>query len=355
MRFFSPKLLILAVVVAMLGFACGGDDVTSSAPAPAAPTAVSALPAATAAPTSATMTSPKPASLEVRVTDAPPDGVTKILLTVESIEVNAGGGAEAPGWQTVIEGPISFDLVAVTGIEEILGSAELPPGQYGQVRLKVTEALLTINGEVQPATLPSGVLRVVGGFDMIAGETTVLTLDFDAAKSVVLRGNQPPILKPVVKLLVRRSGQPMSAAETVSEPVGDNMESPAATATIPSGAASALAATATPAPAAANGDGVGVQDSVEVVREISVVLTEFAITPSVLEIQAGQKVRFTVTNAGMFFHTFTFDLGGQRISVDLLAGETGTTEVLTFTTPAANPFWCVPHEFVPMTGVINVI
>jgi plastocyanin len=348
MRNFIPKLLILAVVVAMLGFACGGDDVTSSAPALAEPTAAS--PGATAAPTS-----PEPASLEVRVTDAPPGGVTKILLTVENIEVNAAGGAEEPGWKMVVEGPLSFDLVAVTGIEEILGSAELPPGQYGQVRLKVTEVLITINGEVQPATVPSDVLRVVGGFDLIAGATTVLTLDFDAAKSVVLRGNQPPILKPVVKLLVRRSGQPMSAAETVSEPAGDILVTPAATATLPSGDAPVPAATATPAPAAANGDGVGVQDSVEVVREISVVLTEFAITPSVLEIQAGQKVRFMVTNAGMFFHTFTFDLGDQRVSVDLLAGETGTTEILTFTTPAANPFWCAPHEFVPMTGVINVI
>jgi hypothetical protein len=103
-------------------------------------------PGATTAPTS-----PEPASLEVRATDAPPGGVTKILLTVENIEVNAAGGAEEPGWKMVVDGPLSFDLVAVTGIEEILGSAELPPGQYGQVRLKVTEVLITINGEVRPA------------------------------------------------------------------------------------------------------------------------------------------------------------------------------------------------------------
>jgi plastocyanin len=147
----------------------------------------------------------------------------------------------------------------------------------------------------------------------------------------------------------------MSAAETISEPAGDIVETPAATATLPTGDAPAPAATATPTPAAANGDGVGVQDSVEVVREISVVLTEFTITPSALEFQAGQKLRFMVTNAGTFFHTFTSDLGDQRVSVDLLAGETGTTEILTFTTPVANPFWCAPHEFVPMTGVINVI
>ena len=101
-------------------------------------------------------------------------------------------------------------------------------------------------------------------------------------------------------------------------------------------------------------DGAGVQDSVEVVREIRVTLLEFSITPNVIQIQAGEKVRFTVTNVGSIFHTFTFDLGGQQVSVDLSAGETGTTEVLTFGQAPQVRFYCQPHEFVPMVGVINV-
>ena len=54
-------------------------------------------------------------------------------------------------------------------------------------------------------------------------------------------------------------------------------------------------------------DGAGVQDSVEAVREIRVTLLEFSITPSAIRVQAGEKVRFTITNAGSIFHTFTFE------------------------------------------------
>jgi len=97
-----------------------------------------------------------------------------------------------------------------------------------------------------------------------------------------------------------------------------------------------------------------VQDSVEIVREITVTLVDFSIIPSTISIQAGEKVRFTVTNAGTLFHTFTFDLGGQLVSVDLSAGETGTTEILTFGEAPQVRFYCQPHEFVPMVGVINV-
>lgn len=584
----NPKLLALTVAIALIGTACGGDDTPSTTTTPVpiqAPTAVSAAPTAapgsvistpsavptgapvpTAAPTAVVVSAPQPAMLEVRVTDAPPDGVTKILLTVENIEVNVAEGVVGGGWEIIVEGPVTFDLVAVTGIEEVLGDAELPPGRYNQVRLKVTEALITVDGEEKTATLPSGVMRVVGGFDVVDGETTVLTLDFDAARSVVLRGRQNPILKPVVKLLVRRGGQPMSAAETVSDTAGssrplaagesvvtigpskdntlyetedgsrsngegmglfvgktnlgfirrslvafdlvdtipegasitdvslrlhvsktssgpqsvelhraladwgegasdananegsgapaesedatwlhtffdtdlwaslggdfaeaasattevahradyfwgdndtliadvqawvddpssnfgwvitgnevdnkstkrfntresdDGVDSPALTITFTMPSAPAPTATptpapaptatsvptATPAPAAGNSDRAGVQDSVEVVREIRVTLLEFSITPNNIQIQAGEKVRFTVTNVGSIFHTFTFDLGGQLVSVDLSAGETGTTEILTFGEAPQVRFYCQPHEFVPMVGVINV-
>ena len=590
MRLRNPRLLLLVLAIAVIGAACGGgDDVTpTTVPAPTqAPTPVSAAPTAapgsvistpspgpTAAPvpTPTTASAPQPASLEVRVTDAPPDGVTAIVLTVENIQVNVAENVVGSGWETVVEGPISFDLVAVTGIEEILGSAELPPGRYNQIRLRVTEAMVTVDGEDKPATLPSGVLRIVGGFDVNDGETTVLTLDFDAARSLVLRGRQDPILKPVVKLLVRRSDQPMSAAQTASEVIGsggelapgesvvtigpskdnslyetedgsksngaglglfvgktnlgsirrglvafdladtipdgatitdvtlrlhvsktssdaqsiglhklladwgegtsdasanegngtsaeegdatwlhrffdgdtwttpggdfdatasatavvggradyvwgdsdaliadvqawlddpssnfgwvvigneednkstkrfdtkeseDGVDGPALTITyamppaatpVPVPTATSAPAptatptpapvpTATPAPAAGNTDGAGVQDDVEVVRVINVTLVEFSIIPSVISIQAGEKVQFNVTNAGSVFHTFTFELGGQQVSVDLLAGETGTTDVLTFGQAPQVRFFCQPHEFVPMVGVINV-
>ena len=204
----------------------------------------------------------KLATLEMRVTDAPPEGVSKILITVENIQVNVAGGETAGvqtegGWQTIIEDPRSFDLVALTGVEGVLGSTELPPGRYNQVRMDVVEALITIEGEEVPATIPSGVLRLVGGFELAADDTTILTLDFDAARSVVLRGMMDPLLKPAVKLLVRRGGQSLEEADEVGEAVEDGVTpvpSPGASPTLEATATSQpdppSDGTATPAPTA---------------------------------------------------------------------------------------------------------
>ena len=125
---------------------------------------------------------------------------------------------------TIIPGPVSFDLVELTGVEGVIGSAELAPGRYNQVRLTVVDVIVTVDDEDQSATVPSGKLRFAGGFDLIAGETTILTLDFDADKSIVIRGNRPPLLKPVVKLLSRQGDEQLSDATQVSEgelPDGD--------------------------------------------------------------------------------------------------------------------------------------
>ncbi len=116
----------------------------------------------------------------------------------------------------VIEEPRQFDLVKVHGIEEILGKATLEPGRYRQIRLEVAEVVLTIRGNVRQAAVPSEKLRIVGGFDVTSEATTILTLDFDAERSVVFRPGVAPLLKPVVKLLVRKGSQSMAEATTVA-------------------------------------------------------------------------------------------------------------------------------------------
>lgn len=243
-------LVFLALIAVLLLAACGGDATptpaasrTPAATTGATPTAAG-TPAATAAPSpaSTTATTPVgtgapttaatataapqptptpavpvlPAILSINVTDAPgQQGLEQILVTVGSVEVNVSGSDTDAGWLTVVNEAKSFDLLAIVGIEDFLGSAELGPGRYNQVRLEVTAAQVTIDGEARDTKLPSGKLRLVGGFDMVAGETTVLTLDFDAERSVVLRGKQNPLLKPTVRMLVRREGQNLDAAATI--------------------------------------------------------------------------------------------------------------------------------------------
>ena len=228
----------------LLVVACGGGEAapTSTSPPLTTATTVAVLPEPTAtavpppsatdvptpaaSPTPSATETPAPtlkpvarkANVEIRVTDAPPEGVTKILLTVSQIDVHRGGSSDDAGWQTVVAGPVEFDLVQVTGVEEILGDKELDPERYDQVRLNVDEAEVTFeDGRVVDAKVPSGRLKIVGGFTLEEGKTTILTLDFDADKSVVVAGTKNVLIKPVIKLLVRDKDTTLAEASQVGE------------------------------------------------------------------------------------------------------------------------------------------
>lgn len=156
----------------------------------------------------ALMTTLAPANagiLEVRATDAPPQGVSEILVSVDDIQVHKAGAGEGSGWVTIIEEPRTFDLIKISGIEEVLGSKEIEAADYTQIRMDVLWVEVTIDGEKKIATIPSGTLRIVKPFSVEKGEKTILTLDFDADQSVKVTGTGEVRFRPVVKVLVRKA------------------------------------------------------------------------------------------------------------------------------------------------------
>ena len=192
--------MLIASFSVVLLQACGGGKEDT------APTSEGVgSPAGTTA-SGATVPSDK-ANLQFRAMDAPPEGVSKILITVSNVEVQIAGG---DSWQSVVPGPVEFDLVEIQGVEQFLGETLLDPGQYNQVRLTIDSAEVTVNEEAVSARVPSDRLRIVGGFSLEAGETTILTLDFDADKSVVIAGTRNVLIKPVIKMLTRRGDRPQN-------------------------------------------------------------------------------------------------------------------------------------------------
>ncbi len=182
-------------------------DPTGAATTPR-PTAATVAPAATSAPAPDGALSGVDGigTIQVRVTDAPGDA-TSVLVTVSSVQVNVQGASDDDSsWITVVEGPATFDLVALDGIEAVLGESELAAGQYGQIRLEVGEVeVITPDGSFT-ARVPGGTLKLVGGFTIEAGEVTGATIDFDLDKSLVEQGNGGFLFKPVVKLIVSEPG-----------------------------------------------------------------------------------------------------------------------------------------------------
>jgi len=78
-------------------------------------------------------------------------------------------------------------------------------GKYTQVRLVVNTIQVALGGgELQDATVPSKELKITRPFNVVAGEATALTLDFEADKMVTVTGSGKIIVKPVIKLTVRQ-------------------------------------------------------------------------------------------------------------------------------------------------------
>lgn len=194
-------LLISALIIA----ACsGGSD--DPAPTATATTSAGPIPTATTAPATPTAIVPTVGTVDVRVTDQANGEITAIVITATDLRVNQASGETEGVWLTVVEGEHTFDLLQVVGKEQSLGLSELAPGTYNQIRMDIQGVVITRGGEEIVGEVPSSVLRIVRPFEVIAGQTTVLTFDFDADRSVVAAGDRL-VLKPTVKLLVRKGGE----------------------------------------------------------------------------------------------------------------------------------------------------
>lgn len=155
--------------------------------------------------------------LEIRVTDPPPADVKKAIIYLSNIEVhrvsvnvtdNISDNASGGEWIPVLGAPPSFDLMDVIGVTALLGSINITAGSFTQIRMDVDRVEVTTTaGDNFTAEIPSGKLRIVRPFNVSPGLRTVLTIDFDGEKSLIVTGKGKALFKPVVKLLVE-GGKP---------------------------------------------------------------------------------------------------------------------------------------------------
>ena len=125
-------------------------------------------------------------AMSVHLVDAPGDYL-HLDLDVQTVEIQSAAG----GWITLGHPNKVIDLLSLVGgvSETLANGASLPAGHYGQLRLVLgTDNTVTLpDGSVQPLKVPSGSqsgLKLPVSFDVQAGTTKDVFIDFDAAHSI---------------------------------------------------------------------------------------------------------------------------------------------------------------------------
>lgn len=166
-------------------------------------------------------------ALTLLLTDFPIQNknVTAVMVNFRSIEVNS---ADA-GWITLADfgdAGKTFDLLKLqNGVTSPLGSFSLEPGVYEQMRFVLNDSNsveVIAKGEttIEPLKTPSGQktgIKLIHSFTVDSKGYTVLTVDFDAQKSIHYNKAQGFILKPVISVVGSQTtpgaGSMISAAQ----------------------------------------------------------------------------------------------------------------------------------------------
>ena len=149
------------------------------------------------------------ARMEVRMTDSPGD-YAKVNVDIQSVQVHKETTDDGSGWVTLDEiNPGIYNLLDfANGRDTLLASANLPAGNISQIRLILGDdnSLELKDGTTVPLKTPSGQtsgVKLQLNADLEPDVTYMVLLDFDAAKSVVARGNGQYNLKPVVRTITQ--------------------------------------------------------------------------------------------------------------------------------------------------------
>jgi hypothetical protein len=208
-RLFGFLARALPVVAAAALAACGGGDGGSGSGSTAA------NPAGTG-------------TVRVSLTDAPRcrvgnEDLDKVFVTVEQVRIHQSpdDSPSSGRWYDIDVRPAKkINLLDLTnGRLEELGTVPLPAGTYSQVRLvlspnrgaampanSVVEAGSTIELPLQTPSAAQSGLKLIRPFTVAANTTVDLVIDFDACRSIVLRGNGTYLLKPVLSADLKHVG-----------------------------------------------------------------------------------------------------------------------------------------------------
>ena len=149
------------------------------------------------------------AKMQVHLTDSPGD-YDEVNVDIKSVQIHKDDDDDESEWMTLDQiNPGVYNLLDfANGKEALLASSTLPAGKVSQIRLILgnNNTLKLKDGTVVNLKTPSGQssgIKLKINAELESDVTYVVLLDFDAAKSIVPRGNGQYNLKPVVRTLTQ--------------------------------------------------------------------------------------------------------------------------------------------------------
>nr|MBN2278800.1 DUF4382 domain-containing protein [candidate division Zixibacteria bacterium] len=133
-----------------------------------------------------------------------PAGFDQVNIVVKKVEVHGANSDVSSGWMTVNDTIAVYDLLTLTnGVNSILGDKMLPAGKYTQIRLSIgSGSNVVIDGVTYALDISSATgLKLNHNFDIEEGKLYLLTLDFDAARSIKPTNNGQYRLHPVIRVV----------------------------------------------------------------------------------------------------------------------------------------------------------
>ena len=140
--------------------------------------------------------------VRVMLTDAPSDLIASARVTISRVYV-VGGDSGSVDLMSPSDAALSFDLLDLrNGVEALLADRAIPAATYGQLRLVVDEAEVTLADGVTfedgtstrtlrvPSGMQSGIkVQLATPIDADPGELTLVVVDFDVDRNFVVQGN----------------------------------------------------------------------------------------------------------------------------------------------------------------------
>jgi hypothetical protein len=126
-------------------------------------------------------------TLKLYLTDAPSAIYDSVNITFSQVSAHHDSS-----WIVLMDSLMTVNLMDLTnGHTIVFGSADVPAGHYTQIRIKILDSYVVVDGQKHMMSVPSGAtsgLKFGPEFTVSEGSTYEMIVDFDVHRSIVTTG-----------------------------------------------------------------------------------------------------------------------------------------------------------------------